>query len=137
MKKSLLILTVIFFVTCCNSQNKETLIDASKVNSITITNKLSKASQKLKPQVVVKDKDVIVKIVKLFKYSEKLSTKVALNSNYGFFVMDFDEGTVNHYYTINYTVYNGVIIMNNHNGDLFKNDHLEGLVYSLFVDEKK
>lgn len=134
MKKSLLIIAVIFFVSSCKSQDKETLIDASKVNSITITNKLSQAPQKLKSQVIIKEKDDIVKIVESFEYSQKLSSKVALNSNYGFFEIDFDEGTSNHYYTINYTVYNGVILVNNHNGDMFKNDRLEGLVYPLFVE---
>lgn len=136
MKKSLLILTVIFFVSSCKGQDKEILIDTSKVKSIKIVNKLSQASQKLKSQVIIKEKDVIVKIVESFKYSQKLPTKVALNSNYGFFEMDFDEGAINHYYTINYTVYSGVILVNNNNGDMFKNDRLEGLIYPLFVEHQ-
>lgn len=134
MKTIFLYFFIFFCVLSCKGQNdKSKDMDASKVVEITIKNKLFNPSQKMKPNLTIKDKDIILKIVEAFRYSEKIKGTVNTGANNGFFEIDFNEGNINHYYTINYTVYDGVILRNDHNGEMFKNDKLEGVIYPLFV----
>lgn len=130
--------TILLLFISCNGQqnNKKEKIDASKVKEITITNKIDFSMHKLKSNsIIVKEVDQIKKIVDAFSYSEEIKQRVNTGAGYGFFEIDFNEGEKNHYYTINYTVYDGVILRNDNNGDMFKNDRLEGAVYPLFVEK--
>ncbi len=125
------------FVTCHGQEsNKSNTIDASKVKEITITNKMYCSLQKLaQGSIVIKDQNQIEKIIDAFADCKKTDKGVNMSMAYGFFEIDFYEGSINHYYTINYTVYDGVIVRNDNNGDRFKNDRLEGVVNPLFVLE--
>lgn len=122
----------------CKGQNSNTLnIDASKVKEITIINKVDCSFNKLvKQETIITDRDKIEKIIDAFSYMQPIQDRGSVNMkvNHGFFEMSFNEGDRNHYYTINYTVYFGVIVSNDNNGELFKNDRLEIAVYKQFVE---
>jgi hypothetical protein len=131
-----LILICLLFVSCQGQQNEKIFIDASKIKEITITNKMSCTLQKLKSNSIkIKDEVQIKEIIDALSYSTKTKEGVNMSMAYGFFEIDFYEGNKNYYYTINYTVYDGVIIRNDLNGDRFKNDKLEGIIYPLFVEK--
>lgn len=130
--------TAILLCISCNGQQNIQIekMDDSKVTKITIVNKIDCSVHKLKSNtIIIKDVDQIKKIIDAFSYSTAIKEKVNTGAGHGFFEIDFDEGGKNHYYTINYTVYDGVILRNDNNGDMFKNDRLEGIVYSLFVEK--
>lgn len=136
MKSLLTYIAILFLFISCNGQpnNKAEKIDATKVKEITISNKIDCSMHKLKTNsIVIKNADQINDIVEAFSFSEKITQKVNTGAGYGFFEIDFYEGEKNHYYTINYTVYDGVILRNDNNGDMFKNDKLEGIIYPFFV----
>lgn len=136
MKQTITYITLFFFLVSCKGQNtKLEKIDASKVKEITLVNKVDYATHKLKANnIVVKDKQQIEKIVSAFSYSENYKPRISSGANYGFFEVKFFEGEKEFYYTINYTVYDGVIVRNDLNGDIYKNERLEGVVYPLFVE---
>ena len=136
MKIILTYITVFFFLISCKGQDSKVLkIDSSKVKEISIINKVDYASHKLKPgKIVIKDKKQIEKIINAFSSLENYQIKISSGANNGFFEINFFEGEKEYYYTINYTVYDGVVVRNDLNGDVFKNEKLEGVVYSLFVE---
>ena len=69
-----------------------------------------------------------------FSQSKKVKEFVSLSIHYGSFVIDFNEGDVNHNYGIVYTVYDGVIIANySGGGGRYRNEHLAELVHGLFT----
>ena len=139
MKSILCYLTILFLFVSCHGQetNKSNTIDASKVKEITITNKMYCSVQKLtQGSIVIKDQDQIEKIIKTFTYSEKEQRSkgdVDIKNNIGFFDISFNEEDKSYFYSIIYTTYNGVILINNNNGDMYKNDRLEGVVNPLFI----
>ncbi|WP_281232417.1 hypothetical protein [Flavobacterium gelatinilyticum] len=128
---------LLLFISCHGQENTQVeKIDVSKIKKITITNKIDCSIHKLKSgKIIIEDIHQIEQIINSFTYSTVIKTGVNTGAGYGFFEIDFDEEKKNHYYTINYTIYDGVILRNDNNGDLFKNDKLEGIVYSLFVSK--
>jgi hypothetical protein len=138
MKLKLNYLFIIFLFLSCRGQenNKSKAIDVSKVSEITITNKMYCSLEKLKQgSIVIKDLNQIEKILDAFKSSTKINRAVNMSMHYGFFEINFKEGEIEHYYSLVYTMYEGVILSNNNNEDRFKNDRLEGVVNPLFVLE--
>lgn len=133
MKQILVYMSFLFLITSCNGQeNENNKIDASKVKEIIIDNKVDCNSHNLKGEnIVVTNREDIEKIINRLSYSEPIQTDVNMKMNNGFFDISFNEGDKKHLYTINYTIYNGVILWNN--GNLYKNDMLEVAVYQLFV----
>jgi hypothetical protein len=129
MKKYFTHLFIVFFLFSCNGQKNETIkIDASKVKEITIINKLDCSYRNYKKDtVIIKEKEKIQKIINAFSYLQPISDRGSINlkEGNGFFDLIFKEGETEHYYTIFYTVYDGVIIWSNDGGKLFKNDRLE------------
>jgi len=120
----------------CQQQNKKSApIDFAKVKKITIYNKVyADARDFIKKNVSITDTDKIQDIIDAFRYSKPISqTAVRINRNNGFFEIDFNEGLEKHSFTIIYATYDGVVIMNSENGDCFKNDRLEIIVYKFFI----
>ncbi len=120
---------IVYVCYSCTGQTTGKLkIDASKVKKIEIINKVTRSFTKLvREEVVITDKDKIEDIIEKFSYMEPLQDRGSrsMNVNHGFFELIFDEGDIHHYYTINYTVYHGVIVSNDNNGLIYKNDRLE------------
>ena len=137
MKKIIYLLTV-FSLLSCKGQTTDVLkIDASKVSEINIINKVDCSFNKLvKQETTITDRDKIEKIIDAFSYMQPIQDRGSINMkvSHGFFEMSFDEGTKHHYFTIHYTVYNGVIVWSNDWGKMFKNDRLEIVVYKQFVE---
>lgn len=135
--KNLITLLSMFLIISCNGQNDNPSIKitSSNIKEISITNKLDCSMHNLKPITLkIIDKTEIDKIIDAFSSSKKVQESVNNGANYGFFEISFNDGKTDYYYTINYTVYDGVILRNDNNGDKYKNDKLEGLVYPLFVE---
>ena len=89
----------------------------------------------MRKNVIIVERDKIDDIVSAFDYGKPVNQgDVGLNTNYGFFEMEFYEGNDRYAFIIIYTIYDGVVIQSMQNGDCFKNDRLEILVYKLFVD---
>jgi hypothetical protein len=133
MKQILFCMSFLFLLTSCNGQeNKNNNIDASKVKEITIINKVYCSIHNLEGEKkVVTNRKEIEKIINGFSYSEPITAEVNMKMNNGFFDISFSEGAKEHIYTINYTIYNGVVLW--HSGNLYKNDRLEVAIYQLFV----
>lgn len=133
MKQILIYMSFLFLIISCNGQeNKNNNIDESKVKEITIINKINCSIHNLKDEnIVITNREEIKKIINEFSYSKPIDTEVNMKMNNGFFDISFNEGEKEHFYTINYTIYNGVILWNN--GNLYKNDRLEIAIYQLFV----
>ena len=131
--KHFLISTSFFcLMVSCNAQEKNKNIDATKVKEITIINKVYCSTHNLEGEKrVVTNREEIEKIINGFSYSEPITTEVNMKMNNGFFDISFNEGDKEHIYTINYTIYNGVVLWNS--GDLYRNDRLEVAIYQLFV----
>lgn len=136
--RNLIFLFIAFCLYSCKGQTTTALkIDASKVKQISIFNKVDCSFNKLvKQEVTITDREKIETIIKSFSYLQPIPDKGSINMKvaHGFFEMSFDEGEKHHYYTINYTVYDGVIVSNDNNGEIFKNDRLEISVYKQFVE---
>ena len=120
---------------CQEQNNKSATIDFSKVKKITINNNVyADARDFVKKNINITDIDQIQDIIDAFRYSKPISqTAVRINLNNGFFEIDFNEGGEKHSFRIIYTIYDGVVIMNMENGDCFKNDRLEIIVYKFFI----
>ncbi len=135
MLKSCVFFILFITINSCQSQSEKVKMDSSKIKEIIITNKVDCSPHHLVGnKLVIKDQSTIDEIIKSFSYSEPIAKTVNLKSNNGFFEIDFYEKDINHYYTVNYTVYDGVVLLNNNNGDMLKNDRLEILIYKLFVN---
>lgn len=80
--------------------------------------------------LVITNRTEIEKIINGFSYSEPIVNEVNMKMNNGFFDIIFQEKDNENLYTINYTIYDGVILWNN--GNLYKNDRLEIIIYQLF-----
>jgi len=135
-KKQLLYIFILFSLYSCKGQTESNLkIDVSKVKEITIINKVYSCYRNYKKEtVIIKDKDQIEKIIDAFTYSEPIKGNINEKSSNGFFEINFYEGDKNHYYTLNYTIYDGVILRNDNNGDRYRNDRLEIAIYKHFVN---
>ncbi len=134
MKQIIGCISFLFLVTSCSGQeNKNNKIDASKVKEITIINKVYCSTHNLTGKnLVVTNRAEIEKIIDGFSYSEPITTDVNLKMNNGFFDVSFYEGDKEYFYTINYTIYNGVVLW--HNGNLYRNDQLEVAIYKMFAE---
>ena len=136
MKRYFIYLFIVFSLFSCNGQSNENIkIDASKVKEITIINKVDCSYRNYKKgTIIVNEKEKIETIINSFSYLQPISDRGSINlkAGNGFFDLIFKEGETEHYYTIFYTVYDGVIIWSNDGGKLFKNDRLEIAVYKLF-----
>lgn len=129
------LIILLFFSSCKGQDNPKQKIDASKVKEITLVNKVNCTNHKLNSDnILIKDKKQIEKIINTFAYAEPIKTRVNTGAENGFFEVKFYEGEKEYYYTIIYTIYDGVIVSNDLNGDMYKNDRLEGSVYPLFVE---
>ncbi|MBA5793291.1 hypothetical protein H1R17_03145 [Flavobacterium sp. xlx-214] len=137
MKNIILSLIVVLGSTSCKEEHSNKLsFDASKVNEITIHNKVDCSFEKLvKQQLTITDKNQISKILDAFSYMEPIEDRgnVNMKVSNGFFELSFNEGNKENYFTINYTIYDGVVIWSNDGGKLFKNDRLEIVINDLFV----
>lgn len=135
MKQILVYISFLVLITSCNGQEVENdKIDSSKVKDITIVNKVYCNIHNFKTgNVVITNREEIEKIIKGFSYSEPIETDVNMKMNNGFFDISFKEGNKEHLYTINYTIYNGVVLWNN--GNLYRNDRLEAVIYQLFLKQ--
>ena len=135
MKKIYAFLFFAFLFSSCNGQNQQVGIDASKVKVIKIKNKVDCNFRNYKSgEIIIKEKKLIEDIINAFKYLTPLKEDVVTNANNGVFEIDFYEGDINHYYIINYTIYDGVIISNYNNGERFKNNRLEVEVQKHFLN---
>ncbi|WP_447634999.1 hypothetical protein [Flavobacterium microcysteis] len=137
--KILIIILSTFLIISCNRQNKNQSIKItpSNVKEISIANKIDCSIHNLKTLTLkIKDKEEINKIINTFSLSEKIQGSINNRANYGFFEISFNDGETDYYFTLNYTVYDGVILRNDNNGERFKNDKLEGIIYPLFVEDK-
>ena len=129
-------LAVSFLAISCKGQdeNPAITVSSSDVKEITIQNKVYCSMHNLSTKsIIITDVEKIKKILKVFSNSNKIEGNINSRANNGFFEISFNEKAVNHYYTINYTVYDGVVLRNDNNGKLYKNDELEGIIYTLFV----
>ena len=125
----------IIMISCGGQLNEKIIIDAPTITEIKIINKVNCSHAHLtKKEVLVKDKSEIEKIVNLMKHSSDIKTRINTKVNFGFFdITLLDSNNTKYYYTILYTVYNGVILTDlNGSGNHFKNDRLEILIYKLF-----
>ncbi|WP_188619933.1 hypothetical protein [Flavobacterium suaedae] len=127
-------LLLLILLQACVKKQSDITIDSSKIDEILIINKVdcNPNGDFVKSKVVIDNPKEIKKIVKVLFDSKSISESVNMKVNNGFFEIDFNEGNKNHYYTINYTIYDGVIVRNDYNGERYKNDELEVLVYKLF-----
>ncbi|MCP1995515.1 hypothetical protein [Flavobacterium sp. HSC-61S13] len=136
MKNVIYIYIIICLYSCAERNSKASKIEVTKVDEIEIINKVDCSYDKLsKGNIVIKDTKQIEEIINTFSYMEPILDRGAVNLkvSYGFFDVIFSEGQKHHFYTINYTVYDGVIIWSNDGGRLYKNDRLEVAVYRQFV----
>ena len=134
--KNIFMLAVSFLAISCKGQdeNPAITVSSSDVKEITIQNKVYCSMHNLSTKsIIITDVEKIKKILKVFSNSNKIEGNINSRANNGFFEISFNEKAVNHYYTINYTVYDGVVLRNDNNGKLYKNDELEGIIYTLFV----
>jgi hypothetical protein len=130
--KKIIYLIIIYVCYSCTGQTTGKLkIDASKVKKIEIINKVDCSfSTLVREKTIITDRDKIENIIEKFSYMEPIQDRgsISMNVNHGFFELKFYEGDKYHYYTINYTVYYGVIIWSNDGGKVYKNDRLEIVV---------
>ena len=135
MKKYIFYLTLLILTTSCKGQNNDIIkIDSSRVKEIIIKNKVSYSQQELiDGKIVITNRDKIESILNSLNHSKKILEPPSLNANFGYFDIEIIEGDKSHFYGINYTVYDGVIIADYNSTKRYKNDELEGLVYSIFI----
>lgn len=128
------LIIVFLLVTSCKSQvNENLIIDFNNVKEIKVINKVDCSMHNLKGRTkIITDKSTIKNIVDALTLSEEINKDVNMKMSNGFFEIDFYEGAKNHYYTINYTIYDGVIVRNDNNGIRYKNDRLEIVIYKIF-----
>ncbi len=134
--KKIITLVSIFLMLSCDGQNNRSGIKivSSNVKEINIINKVDCSMHNLKSTTLkIIDKTEIDEIIDAFSYSESITTGVNMKANNGFFEISFNDGKKDYYFTLNYTVYNGVILRNDKNGERYNNDKLEGVIYPLFV----
>lgn len=134
--KNIYYLCLSLILISCGGQLKEKIIiDTPTMTEIKIVNKVNCSHAHLtKKEVLIEDKDEIEKIINLMKHSSDIKTHVNTKVNVGFFDMTLlDSNNTKYYYTILYTIYNGVILTDlNGSGNHFRNDRLEILIYKLF-----
>ena len=133
---NLLKIALFILITSCNGQKEKDINEVvfESVKEITIHNKVECSMHNLiRNSITVRADTEINKIIKSITNSEKIYEKINSRANNGFFEIVFKENNTIHNYTINYTVYSGVIIRDDNNGDLFRNDELEGIIYQLFI----
>lgn len=135
MKNKVLYYLLFFVCMSCIGQSKElSKFEASKVSEIIIKNKVNCSVHKLnQDKIIISDLATKEKIIGLFSKSQKIEGNVALSYNNGFFDIEIIEGGKSYYYSIVYSVYDGVVITDNNNGNQYKNDVLEFEIYSMFV----
>ena len=139
MKLKLIHLSIVFYLfTCsCEAQREHpSIIDSSKVKKITIVNKVyCSPNEYVRKNASISDRNQINYIIDELNNSKLINQNdVRLNTTYGFFELEFYEGDKEYSYIIVYTIYDGVVIVSNLNGDCFKNDRLEILIYKLFIE---
>ena len=125
----------LILISCGGQLNEKIIIDAPTITEIKIVNKVNCNHARLtKKEVLIEDKSEIEKIINLMKHSTNIRTRVNTKVNVGFFDMILlDSNNTKYYYTILYTIYNGVILTDlNGSGNHFRNDRLELLIYKLF-----
>lgn len=131
--KNIFVYLLFCVISCKGQENIKNKIDVSKVKEITIINKVYCSTQNLKGKnIVVTNREEIEKIINNLSLSEAITTDVNMKMNNGFFDISFNEGDKEHLYTINYTIYDGVVLW--YNGNLYRNNSLEVVVYQLFVE---
>jgi hypothetical protein len=138
MKNLITIISILLIISCNeNKSNQGIKITPSSIKKISITNKVNCSLHNLKPITLeIIDKSEISKIIDTFSLSKKIRGSVNNRANNGSFEISFNDGKTDYYFSLSYTIYDGVILRNNNNGERFKNDKLEGLIYPLFVDDK-
>jgi hypothetical protein len=139
MKLKLIHLSIVFYLfTCsCEAQREHpSIIDSSKVNKITIANKVYCSHREyVRKNVTISDRKQINYILGALNNSKFINqSDVRLNTNYGFFEIELYEEDKEYSYDILYTIYDGVVIVSMQNGDCFKNDHLEILIHKFFIE---
>jgi hypothetical protein len=131
------VLYYLLFLVCmsCIGQSKElSKFEAGRVSEIIIKNKVNCSVHKLKQdKIIISDLATKEKIIRLFSKSQKMEGNVALSYNNGFFDIEIIEGGKSYFYGIVYSVYDGIVINDNNNGDQYKNDVFESEIYSMFV----
>ena len=131
--KNIIVYLLFCVISCKGQENINNKIDVSKVKEITIINKVYCSTQSLKSKnIVVTNREEIEKIINNLSLSEAITTDVNMKMNNGFFDISFNEGDKEYLYTINYTIYDGVILW--YNGSIYRNNSLEVVVYQLFVE---
>lgn len=135
MKNKVLYYLLFFVCLSCIGQSKElSKFEAAKVSEIIIKNKVNCSVHNLnQDKIIISDLTTKQKIIGLFSKSQKMQENVALSYNNGFFDIEIIEDGKSYYYGIVYSVYGGVIIKDDNNGDQYKNDVFESEIYSMFV----
>lgn len=138
MKNLISIISILLIISCNNNKDYESIkIVPSNIKEISIANKVNCSLHNLKPITLeIIDKSEISKIINVFSLSKKIQGSVNNRANNGSFEISFNDDKTDYYFSLSYTVYDGVILRNNNNGEQYKNDMLEGLIYPLFVDNK-
>jgi hypothetical protein len=130
--QTLCILTIFLFTSCHGQESTTNKIDVLKVKEIKIINKVICVHNLKNKDLIISNRNEIEKILNELSYSKPVTGDINMKMNNGFFDISFQEGNIQHLYTINYTIYNGVILWNN--GDLYRNNGLEVIIYQLFLE---
>ncbi|KAB5483115.1 hypothetical protein [Flagellimonas hadalis] len=136
--KLIVLIAFVFNTSCDFSTNKKAEVKDQKIDRIILISKGGDGRHNLKEKLIINNQDEISRLAKIFAKSAKLNEKVNVGANYGSVVVDMvdKESESIHYISIIYTVYDGVIIRDDLNGDKFKNDEFAGTINNLMSDNK-
>jgi hypothetical protein len=134
-KYFLIIFLIIIVFACKNGDGNSNAPNSVKVNEIKIVNDvICSAYPLIKKEVKIKDEGQISGILKEIKSLKPIPTNSAMiKINYGYFELLYQQGTVDKSYLIIYSIYDGVVIIDNNDGRFYKNNNLENKVYKYFL----
>ncbi|WP_420604076.1 hypothetical protein [Flagellimonas sp.] len=136
--KVLSFLLTIVFIASCDFQKQKENVKSTEIDKIVMISKGGDGRHNLKKRLDITDENEINRLSNAFLSSKPLTRKVNVGSNYGSIVVDMvdKESESIYYLSIIYTVYDGVVIRNDLNGDKFQNDEFVGNVNNLMSNNK-
>lgn len=134
-KYFLSIFLIIIVFSCKNGDGNSNEPNSVKVNEIKIVNNIiCSAYPLIKKEVKIKDEGQINDILKEIKSLKPIPTNSAMiKISYGWFELLYQQGTADKSYLIIYSIYDGVVIIDNNDGRFYKNNNLENKIYKYFL----